>query len=79
MAIPVLLYILRNEGCRKGDVYKALDNTVTPGHRMNELEYAGLIRIGSEPGSNRQFLYLTNEGHRLAEALDKLNSLSMKE
>ena len=67
--ISILLYIAKNEGCMKTDIYREVSHAQGMPGKLDTLAEGGLIR--AEGGADRMMrrFYLTDSGRRTVDAL----------
>ena len=67
--ISILLYIAKNEGCMKTDIYREVSHAQGMPGKLDTLAEGGLIRAeGVDDRMMRRF-YLTDSGRRTVDAL----------
>ena len=72
-SIDIVLYIHSHPGCRKSDIYSDVTRNMHVPDKLAELRDSGIVRI--EENGNRAFLYMTEKGSEVAEALLRIREL----
>ena len=72
-SMDILLYIHEHPGCRKSDVYNFVTRNVHTLDKLHEFRDCGIIEM--DENGNRAFLYMTEKGDEVAEALLKIREL----
>ena len=73
--IATILFIYRNPGCMKTELYEATSRNAQMPKRLDELESIGLLTQNRSGLSGTTILKLTSKGVRIAECLEQMNSI----
>ena len=69
-ASSVLLFLLKNDNAKKGDLIQVVHSNTTVDKLVRELEIEGFISVSSEFAGRRTYkIQLTNKGRKIAEQL----------
>lgn len=72
-SVDILLYIDRNPGCRKSDIYHNVTRNVHTLEKLIEFKEVGLLEM--DEGDRRTTISLTDRGRRMAEALGEMERI----
>ena len=72
-SMDILLYIHSHPGCRKSDVYNNVTRNVHTLDKIHEFRDCGIVEM--DENGNRAFLYMTEKGEKIAEALLRIREL----
>lgn len=73
--ISAILFIHRNPGCKKTDLYDATSRNAQMPRRLDELESMGLLSQNRSGLTGTTILRLTGKGTRIAEHLERMESI----
>lgn len=71
--VDMMIYIHGHPGCRKSDIYSDVTRNMHVPDKLAELRDCGMIEM--EENGNRAFLYMTEKGDEIAEALLRMKEL----
>lgn len=72
-SIDIILYIREHPGCRKSDIYTDVTRNMHVPDKLADLRDCGIIEM--EENGNRAFMYMTEKGDEIAEALLRIREL----
>lgn len=73
--IPIILYLMGNEGCLKTQIYAAVSRGARMPDKLDRLESAGLVSMSASEGSRAVSVSLTDLGRDVGEELRSIERL----
>lgn len=73
--ISTMLYLLRNEGCMKTDLYRDVSSNPRMPEKLDLLECSGLIRQERNPGTRSVRIYLTDAGRSVGDRPEEIDGI----
>ena len=76
VCIPILIYLLDNDGATKSRVYSDVSHTGTTADRIEDLAECGLVELERTGLNGRATaIWLTDEGREVARRLKEISEL----